>query len=368
MDTPADDKIAKALSARVLICTSWADDGDWRFLNILRAKGLRVELLEPPLLRSRLAPAWLKRLSVRLCAFYQPLILLTRSNRHDAVLTLSTRIGTFYGMAARLLSPKRRPLHLLRDFHLDFTRFAHPLYQLRMLLVRLAIPGVDAFLATSTEESRLYSAIFDIEPWRIRFYPDTAGGAYMSWNETPPEGDYVFAYGNSDRDFDTLMRAAPAIKAPVVALSQSYKPTAPLPPGARLITKRIPQKELMELIARARAVVIPIKDYYVAAGQNAMLEVLALSRPLVVTRNITVMEHARHGQDALLVPPRDPEAMAQAVNRLLDDPELGRKLGKHGRETALAWPERQADIFLETLGELLTRREAPAPPEASDHG
>jgi len=368
MDTSPEDKIAKALAAKVLICTCWADDGDWRFLNILRSRGLRVDLLEPVFLRSRLAPGWLKNLSVRLCAFYQPLMLLLRTRRHDAVVTLSTRIGTFYGMIARLRPATKRPLHLLRDFHLDFTRFADPLYQLRLQLVRLAIPGVDAFLATSSEESRLYSAIFGIEPWRIRFYPDTAGGAYMSWNKTLSEGDYVFAYGNSDRDFDTLMRAAPDIKAKVVALSQSYKPSGPLPPGARLITKRVPRHELIELIARARAVVIPIKDYYVAAGQNAMLEVLALSRPLVATRNVTVAEHARHEKDALLVPARDPLAMAQAVNRLLEDTEFARSLGRHGRETALAWPERQADIFLETLGELLSRREAPESPEASARG
>ncbi|GAB6036595.1 hypothetical protein JCM15519_11540 [Fundidesulfovibrio butyratiphilus] len=368
MDTSADDKLAKALAARVLICTSWADDGDWRFLNILRDKGLRVELLEPALLRRRFMPGWVKKLSIRLCSFYQPLMLLSRRDRHDAILTLNTRIGTFYGLTARLIAPAKRPPHLLRDFHLDFTRFAHPLYQLRMLLVRLAVPGMDALLTTSSEECRLYSAIFGIESWRFRFYPDTAGGAYMAWDKTLPEGDYVFAYGNSDRDFDTLMRAAPNIKAPVVVLSQTYKPSGPLPPSARLITRRVPQEELITLIAKARAVVIPLKDYYVAAGQNAMLEVLALSRPLVVTRNVTVVEHARHEKDALIVPAKDPEAMAQAVNRLLDNPELGRTLGRHGRKTALACPERQADIFLETLGELLARRKAPANPKSASHG
>jgi glycosyltransferase involved in cell wall biosynthesis len=42
----------------------------------------------------------------------------------------------------------------------------------------------------------------------------------------------------------------------------------------------------------------------------------------------------RDGVDGVLVPPRDPGALAGAVGRLLDDPEAARRFGDAGRERA----------------------------------
>ena len=37
------------------------------------------------------------------------------------------------------------------------------------------------------------------------------------------------------------------------------------------------------------------------------------------------------GESALLVPPGDPAALADAIRRLADDPELARRIGAGGR-------------------------------------
>jgi starch synthase len=42
------------------------------------------------------------------------------------------------------------------------------------------------------------------------------------------------------------------------------------------------------------------------------------------------------GRTGLLVPPSDPAALAAAINRLLDDPDLARRMGIAGRERAVA--------------------------------
>lgn len=58
----------------------------------------------------------------------------------------------------------------------------------------------------------------------------------------------------------------------------------------------------------------------------------------VVSTNVGGIPYLlRDGYDALLVPPRDPDAMAAAVRRLLDDPDLARRLAQQARRTAEAF-------------------------------
>jgi len=42
----------------------------------------------------------------------------------------------------------------------------------------------------------------------------------------------------------------------------------------------------------------------------------------------------QHGVTGLVVPPSDPEALRQALNTLLDDPDLARRMGEAGRQRA----------------------------------
>lgn len=83
---------------------------------------------------------------------------------------------------------------------------------------------------------------------------------------------------------------------------------------------------------------------------NALLEAMACSLPVVATRVGGVPEIASDGATALLVPPRQPLAMAGAIARLLDDRPLAAQLGAAARRTVLTdyTPERRA-MTLSTL-------------------
>jgi glycosyltransferase involved in cell wall biosynthesis len=63
----------------------------------------------------------------------------------------------------------------------------------------------------------------------------------------------------------------------------------------------------------------------------AILEAMAAKRPVVATSVPGSSELIEHGVTGLLVAPEDPEAMAQAVLRLLDDPGLAASLGEGAR-------------------------------------
>lgn len=62
------------------------------------------------------------------------------------------------------------------------------------------------------------------------------------------------------------------------------------------------------------------------------LEAMACGVPLVTTDNGGCREYAIDGETALIVPPEDPQAMAEAIRRLLDDDVLAKDLAGAGLE------------------------------------
>jgi glycosyltransferase involved in cell wall biosynthesis/GT2 family glycosyltransferase len=93
-----------------------------------------------------------------------------------------------------------------------------------------------------------------------------------------------------------------------------------------------------------------VGSWFEGFGQPG-LEALACGVPLVTTDNGGCREYAADEETALVVPPRDAEAMATAIRRLLDDRELAAKLVANGLEAVTQdfdW-ERRTDEFAEVL-------------------
>jgi glycosyltransferase involved in cell wall biosynthesis len=84
------------------------------------------------------------------------------------------------------------------------------------------------------------------------------------------------------------------------------------------------------------------------------LEAMACGAPVVLTDSGGVREYARHGENCLMVPPRDSSALAEAMIRVLTDPALVAQLRHNGPLTAarFTW-ESAVDRFEEAMGKLL---------------
>jgi glycosyltransferase involved in cell wall biosynthesis len=64
---------------------------------------------------------------------------------------------------------------------------------------------------------------------------------------------------------------------------------------------------------------------------TVIIEAMAAARPVVSTRLAGIPESVVHGETGLLVPPGDTMALAEALNRLLEDPKLRLHYGRAGR-------------------------------------
>jgi glycosyltransferase involved in cell wall biosynthesis len=74
----------------------------------------------------------------------------------------------------------------------------------------------------------------------------------------------------------------------------------------------------------------------------ATLEAMASGLPVVAVRAGALPEIVHHGENGYLVDPRDTDAAALALSRLLLDPDLRRDLGAAGRRIALGHDLQQA--------------------------
>jgi glycosyltransferase involved in cell wall biosynthesis len=67
----------------------------------------------------------------------------------------------------------------------------------------------------------------------------------------------------------------------------------------------------------------------------ALLEAMAVGKPIVATRVGGIPEVARDGRCALLVPPKDPQALSEAICQLIQDPAFSARLAGEARRAFL---------------------------------
>ncbi len=333
----------------------WKHDDSWDLFSALKKRVRKLTALEP-LFKQKQFSSRLERLNLRFSELYLPFAALKKRKSYDVVITWVMRASVMYGILNRLVPSDERPLHIAYDFHINTTRRDRA-YRLRLFLLRLALPGIDGFMCTSEREKQLYSEMFSIPTENIYFCP--IAEYYPDLIDAPGNArkDYIFSYGTSDRDFDTLVEASRATSLPVRILSKDYAPGVQLPDNIEIIRKRVPEREMIGLIAAARIVVLPMQFAEVAAGQQSMLEVMALGRPLVVTENTATAAYAKNGVDVLFCKARDAASLKHQMQRLWDNPDEAERMGARAREAFRSYPADMMNTFISILSKLVSSRD-----------
>ena len=87
----------------------------------------------------------------------------------------------------------------------------------------------------------------------------------------------------------------------------------------------------------------------------ALLEAMAASRPIVASRVGGIPEIIEDGVDGYLVEPMDVNNLAERCRRLIESPDVARKMGEHGRKrverefSATAMADRVVSVYKELL-------------------
>ena len=168
---------------------------------------------------------------------------------------------------------------------------------------------------------------------------------HVAIGETPPvggdgDGRTVLFFGRiwPYKGLEHLIRAQPLVTARVpdarIVIAgrgedlQRYRDMMLDPDRFVVINEFVSNERRSELFAQSAVVVLP----YVEASQSGVVPIAyAFEKPVVVTDVGGLPETVDHEVTGIVVPPRDDAALANAIARLLERPDLARQMGAAGR-------------------------------------
>lgn len=160
---------------------------------------------------------------------------------------------------------------------------------------------------------------------------------FLTARTPPPRDGIVLAVGRDlARDHSTFAAAVQNIDAPIVLVTSARNlEGVRLPPHVEVRLDTSPV-ELRELYDRASCVVVStrVESFPWGAdcsGQTVILDAFAMSRPVVASERATLRGYVDNGRNGLICPAEDPIALRESIERILDDPDLARRLGECGR-------------------------------------
>lgn len=317
-------------------------------IDRLRATGVRVHCLDRP------RPSILN--PVKFIAYVLGVVRDIRRicrAENTAVVHCHLSDAEFLGtVAARLARVERVLLTVHTPFLLPTRRSLDPRNALRAFLTRRIFNLADRVIAVSAETGRILEGL-GVDPGRIRVVEN--GIDVRACGRPSPPGlraELGLAPGRRvlvtvarltlQKGHANLIEALPGLvlRHPDIALlllgegelRQSLAAQAEYLGVSRHVAFLGVRSDVPDVLALADIFVLPS----LWEGTSlALLEAMARGLPIVATDIDGNRPLLAHERDCLLVPAGDPAALEAAVGRLLEDPDLARRLGETARSEAL---------------------------------
>jgi glycosyltransferase involved in cell wall biosynthesis len=228
---------------------------------------------------------------------------------------------------------------------------------LRRAVSRFGARHAAAVVAVGDRSAREIERLLSLEPGSVRTIRN--GVPNRSYGPSPERGRVIGSLGRLDAEkgYETLVRALPRLDATAILVGDG------------------PDRERLQQLAAT----LGVSDRFVVTGWAddarahltsfsvfclpsrsesfplTVVEAMVAGLPVVATDVGSVREAVRDGETGFLVARDDPVALANALRRLLDDPELRAEMGRRARELALErfTADRMAENFERLYEEVL---------------
>ncbi len=192
-------------------------------------------------------------------------------------------------------------------------------------------------------ESRIFSIPTGVS--LTEFVPGEADAALKARLEIPPQA-YIFGTVAVLRSWKGHLYLLEAFKELIDAGAQAFLVVVGRGPYREVIKEKLADLGLEQWVRLAGyqdkvAPWLALMDAVILASYanegvpQALVQAMAMGKPVLGTTVGGIPEVVIPGETGLLVPPRDPQALAQAMRHLMAHPEDGFALGLRGRELVL---------------------------------
>ena len=94
------------------------------------------------------------------------------------------------------------------------------------------------------------------------------------------------------------------------------------------------RKDVLELLKQSHIMAFP--SWYREGLPKSVIEAEAIGRPVVTTDSVGCRDTVIDGKNGYMIPIKDSDALAAALKKLIDNPELRQTMGKNAREFAVS--------------------------------
>ena len=219
----------------------------------------------------------------------------------------------------------------------------------------LCLKGVDRIFLYSKNNAAL-SAAYRIAPEKLVYVPFKVNAYDLVASSPTGDVGYIFSGGMSRRDYPTLIKASEDLPYPVkivvpapdqARVHSTFLDESTLPANVKIVHDDGSLKSFIGHIAQARMVVIPTKKRdFASTGTSVYLMSMALGKCVIISAGPTSDQILGDGQ-AVIVPPEDPLALRQAIQRVYEDDSYRNQIAQTGRGYALSLGNEET--FFQTL-------------------
>ncbi len=232
-------------------------------------------------------------------------------------------------------------------------------------ILKLADRSITRYIVQSTDELTVFPRQWGVPAEKVRFcpffytikeheLPQDQQSIPASISRQDFQNGYVFAGGNSMRDYESLVIAARLLPNLTFVFATSLLDGhADLSPN--IIHRQVSHLEFMRLMYYSTATVVPLKaGLHRAAGQQTYLNAMYLGKPTIITDSLAVRDHVRDWETAIIVD-GTPESYVHALEWIFNPVNCAavERLSQAGRKdvTERFSFERHVDRVLEIIRE-----------------
>jgi glycosyltransferase involved in cell wall biosynthesis len=186
---------------------------------------------------------------------------------------------------------------------------------------RTLLRGVDRIIVHSTGEVDRVSEFLDARPGTVEFVPLQRAPIPIEASEDT-RSPFIVAMGSANRDYETFFKAAELTGLPCKVVASPLSIEGLRIPDNVSVESGLDYSACHRLVQRSRFSVVPLLDPEIASGQVTVIESMRMNRAVISTESIGTTDYIRTGLSGVLVPPQDPQALAQAMLELWEDQSL----------------------------------------------